>query len=161
MVDERSTDNIIRLAALQRRSAVPTIRIVAGELPRIVAASEQALLTSELPIFVRAGMLVYPVTEVVPASDGRKTITAKLKTVTKDLLLRWLAEAANFERYDARCKTWVTVDPPRQLAGTLIECQDTWPFPRVAGVTTPRAATGRKLFRRAGLRRIDPVVRGG
>jgi putative DNA primase/helicase len=113
------------------------IRVVPGQLPRIVSEAEQALLgNGKLPIFVRAGALMYPVTENVPASDGRTTVTAKLREVVPDLLLRWLAEVATFIRYSARSKTWVKIDPPRQLATTMLASADRWPFPRIAGVVT-------------------------
>jgi putative DNA primase/helicase len=99
--------NIIQLSELQRNSR--TIRVIAGELPRLVDEAEQALVDHGLPIFKRGDTLMHPVRELVPASNGRMTITAKLKVVTTDLLLRWLAEAATYVRYDARKKDWVDI----------------------------------------------------
>ena len=61
------------LAAAWRVTAVPT-----GN------EAEQALLTSELPIFVRAGALVRPVVETVPASRGRWTTIAKFGGINAD-----------------------------------------------------------------------------
>ena len=52
-----------------------------GELPRIVNETEDALLASGVPIFSRAGMLVEPVAESMPAADGRKTVVAQLRGV--------------------------------------------------------------------------------
>jgi hypothetical protein len=54
----------------------PTIKIADGELLRILTEIEDALLASGLPVFSRAGMLVEPVSEVMPAADGRKTVVA-------------------------------------------------------------------------------------
>ena len=119
-----------------RQPKIKTIRIIAGQLSRLVDEAERALIDSGLPIFARGGALMYPVRELVPASGGRTTITAGLKVATLDLVLRWLAEAATFVRYDARSKKWVTVDAPRQLAATLLAGQDRWQFPRIAGVVT-------------------------
>jgi hypothetical protein len=115
-------------------TADTTIRIVAGQLPRIVDEAERALLNAGLPIFVRAGALMYPVTESLPASDGRTTTTVKLTEVPTDLMLDWFARVATFIRFDARRKRWAKIDPPRQIAATLLVRQDRWRFPRVAGV---------------------------
>jgi hypothetical protein len=78
------------------------IRVVAGELPRIVDEAQQALMDRGLPIFARGGLLVHPIQEAVPAPDGRKTMSVRLRTVAPDLMTRWLAEAASFVRYDMR-----------------------------------------------------------
>jgi hypothetical protein len=112
------------------------IRVVAGELPRMVDEAQQALIASGLPIFARGGVLVHPILETVPASDGRNTITVKLRTVAPDLLVRWLAEAAKFVKYEMRRKKWLNTDPPRQVATTILAGADKWPFPRVACVAT-------------------------
>jgi hypothetical protein len=117
---------------------LPTIHVVAGELPRIVSETEQALLAAGAPIFVRAGMLVRPVTEKVPAADGRKTTIARLRSFTVPAMLDWIASAALFERFDARRNRWVTVDPPRAVAEALLAREGNWTFPYVSGIiTTP------------------------
>ena len=84
--------------------------------------------------FCALARLMYPVTETLPASDGRTTTSVKLAEVPADLMLDWLARAATFIRFDGRRKGWVKVDPRRQIAATLLVRQDRWRFPRVAGV---------------------------
>ena len=42
---------------------LPTIRVIAGQLPRVVSETEQALLAAGAPIFFRAGTLVRPCVE--------------------------------------------------------------------------------------------------
>jgi hypothetical protein len=115
-----------------------TIRVVAGELPRIVSETEQALLAAGAPIFIRAGMLVRPVIEKMMAADGRKTMVAKLRPFTVPAMLDWTASAALFERFDARRKRWTTIDPPRAVAEALLAREGLWSIPYVSGViTTP------------------------
>jgi hypothetical protein len=117
---------------------LPTIYVVAGELPRIVSETEQALLAAGAPIFVRAGTLVRPVTEQVPAAGGRKTTIARLRSFTVPAMLDWIASAALFERFDARSKRHVAIDPPRAVAEALLAREGNWAFPYVSGViTTP------------------------
>jgi putative DNA primase/helicase len=115
---------------------VPIIRVIAGDLPRMVDEAQSALMNSGLPIFARGGVLVHPIEEDMPAADGRKTIAVRLRTVAPDLLTRWLAEAAKFVRYDMRRKKWIATDPPRQVTTTILAGEDRWPFPRVACVVT-------------------------
>jgi putative DNA primase/helicase len=117
---------------------LPTIRLVGGQLPRIVRETERALLLSGAPIFSRAGTLVYPTVETVTAADGRKTVTAKLREFTADSLLEPLAEAAIYQRFSIRQKCWVDADPPLQLVRMVLTRNQRWAFPHVSGIiTTP------------------------
>jgi putative DNA primase/helicase len=115
-------------------SRLPIIALKPGELPRIMREAEQAL--AGFPIFARAGSLVYPISESVPAADDRTTLTAKLKTISSDLLLVWLAQAATFLKFNKRSNSWVRTDPPPRLATSLLAVESDWPYPRVVGVAT-------------------------
>jgi putative DNA primase/helicase len=110
------------------------IALKPGELPRIMREAEQAL--AALPIFARAGSLVYPLSETVPAADERTTLTAKLKPISPDLLLVWLAQSATFVKHNKRANAWVRTDPPPRLAASLLAVEGEWPYPRVIGITT-------------------------
>src|SRR4029077_9688996 len=61
-----------------------TIRIVKGEIARMVDEAESALLAvaDSAPIMVRAGMLVQPIIDKLPASHGRMTEVALLRPLT-------------------------------------------------------------------------------
>jgi hypothetical protein len=115
---------------------LPIIPLKAGELPRIMQEAESALTAAGLPIFARAGTLMHPVSETVPAADERTTITAKLKVVSPDLLPAWLAQSAHFIKVDKRSNKWVRTDPPHPLAAALLANEGEWTFPRVVGVAT-------------------------
>lgn len=91
---------------------VPTIRVVAGELPRVVNEAEAALIGSGLPIFSRAGSLVRPILDTIPAAHGRTTTVAKFKELCPDTAVDLLSRVATFERFDRRSDEWVTIDPP-------------------------------------------------
>jgi len=128
-----------------------TIRVVAGELPRIVSEAEQALLAAGAPIFIRAGMLVRPVIEKMMAADGRKTMVAKLRPFVVASMLDWIASAGLFERFDARRKCWTTVDPPRSVAEALLAREGLWTIPYVSGViTTPTLRSDGSLLAEKG-----------
>jgi hypothetical protein len=128
-----------------------TIRIAAGELPRIVSETEQALLAAGAPIFIRAGTLVRPVVDKMMAADGHKTMLAKLRPFTVPAVLDWAASAALFERFDARRKKWSTIDPPRAVAEALLAREGLWTVPYVSGIiTTPTLRSNGSLLAEKG-----------
>jgi hypothetical protein len=117
-------------------AVLPTIRLRAGQLPQAVMEAEQAVLASGACVFKRAGSLVYPLAEDAPAAKGGKTKSLRLRPFTIDSLLLTLAGVAIFQRYDARRKTWVDVDPPERLVRAVLADDGGWPFPSVAGAIT-------------------------
>jgi hypothetical protein len=117
---------------------LPTIRLVSGQLPRVVEETERALLAAGTPVFSRAGALVYPVTETMTAADGRKTVMARLSAFTADSFLEPLAQAGIFQRFSVRRGCWVDTDPPLRLVRMVLSRERCWAFPRVGGIiTTP------------------------
>jgi hypothetical protein len=117
---------------------LPTIRLVNGQLPRAVEETERALLSAGTAIFSRAGTLVYPVAETTTASDGRKTVMARLRPFVVDSFIEPVAEAAIYQRFSLRQNAWTDIDPPLQLVRMVLSRDRRWVFPRVSGViTTP------------------------
>jgi hypothetical protein len=117
---------------------LPTIRLVNGQLPRAVTETERALLSAGTAIFSRAGTLVYPVAETMTASDGRRTVMARLRPFVTDSFIEPVAEAAIFQRFNLRQNAWADIDPPLQLVRMVLSRDRCWVFPRVSGIiTTP------------------------
>jgi putative DNA primase/helicase len=109
-----------------------------GQLLRILGETEDALLASGLPIFSRAGMLVEPVAETMSASDGRKTVVARLRPLSPESFLGPAAESAAFQKYDRKRNQWVDTDPPLRHMRVILASERRWRFPHVSGViTTP------------------------
>jgi hypothetical protein len=86
-----------------------TIHIVASQLRRMLTETEEALLAAGMPIFSRAGILVHPVVETIPAANDCKTTVARLRPFCADSLIEWIADAALFRRFDAKRNQWVDV----------------------------------------------------
>jgi Bifunctional DNA primase/polymerase, N-terminal len=129
----------------------PIIRIVGGQLPRIINETEDALVASGLPIFSRAGTLAEPVAETMLAAGERKTVVAQLHAFSSDSFLKPVAEAATFQKFNARRNDWVEIDPPLQLVRTVLANPRCWKFPRVSGViTTPTLRPDGSLLDDAG-----------
>jgi Bifunctional DNA primase/polymerase, N-terminal len=120
------------------QGARPVIQIMDGQLLRILSETEDALLASGLPVFSRAGMLVEPVAENMSASDGRKTVVARLRPLTPESFLGPAAESAAFQKYDRKRNAWIDTDPPLRHVRVILASERRWRFPHVTGViTTP------------------------
>ena len=116
----------------------PTIRVIAGKLHITTTEAEDALIASGLPIYQRGDGLVQPVVREVPASRGRTTLAAGLGEMNPYSLVDLMSATAQYERYDARSEDWMRINPPNQVAQTLLSRQGRWRFPVVAGIiTTP------------------------
>src|SRR5262249_11776600 len=114
------------------------IRIVKGEIARIVDEAEATLLAvaDAVPIMVRAGMLVQPIVDQLPASHDRTTDVTLLKPLTNANIIYLLNKhAATFWQYDKHSNKYLAVDPPSSVATQLLE-KGHWQFPKVAGVIT-------------------------
>lgn len=122
-------------------SKIPIIRIVGGHLDKTSSEGEAALIESGLPIYQRGRSLVRPIRAYVPASRNRRTIAAGLAQIGPAGMVDRLCQAAKWMRYDSRLKgdnKWKRVDPPQQVAATILSRVGDWTFPVIAGViTTP------------------------
>ena len=118
--------------------ARPLIRVAGGDLAREADEAERALIGAGLPIFVRAGVLVSPVCEEAPAAKDRKTIITRLRKLTVDGIFDRLSRYADFQRYDARAKKLLSIDPPERVAKIILSREGAGKFPQIVGViTTP------------------------
>lgn len=91
----------------------PTIRIVPGEIHRVVDVAERELAHSRRH-YQRGGLIVTVVTD----PGTRET---RIQDVSQAALVRSLAGAALWERFDARAQGWVRTDPPARHAGVLFD----------------------------------------
>jgi Bifunctional DNA primase/polymerase, N-terminal len=114
---------------------LPTIRIVEGDLANAVDQAQAALIAAHVPIFVRAGLLVEPVTRERQA-HYRQTKVTLFAPLSKHKLAYLLNKyAARFEHYDKRRRAWVEIDPPSKVTESLLDLRS-WQFPEVVGVVS-------------------------
>ncbi len=104
----------------------PTIRIVAGEIHRIVDAAERELARSGRH-YQRGGLVVTVVTD--PGIHE-----TRVQEVSQPALVRALAGAATWERFDARSKDWARVDPPARHAAVLHDASSYTHLPVLNGI---------------------------
>lgn len=135
----------------------PTIRVVGGFIDKTATEGEDALIASGKPIYQRGRSLVRPVMSEVPASKGRTTISAGLLGIDGAAMVDRLCQVAIWERYDARSKDWVRIDPPTKAAATILSRSGEWKFPPIAGViTAPTLRPDGTLLTAPG---YDPITR--
>jgi hypothetical protein len=105
----------------------PTIRIMPGEIHRIVDAGERELAHLKR-FYQRGGLIVTVVTD--PAN--RET---RVQDISQPALLRALAGAASWERYDLRSSDWVRTDPPARHTNVLFDSTSYNHLPVLNGLT--------------------------
>jgi hypothetical protein len=117
---------------------LPIIQIKDGELSLLATKAEELLIAAGVPIYQRSGRLVRPIIETVDATRGRKTKIAQLKVLDETYLRDLLGRHARCEKYNARSKKMVPVNPPMEIAATVIARQGDWKFKAISGViSTP------------------------
>jgi len=104
----------------------PTIRVMPGELNRVVDAAERELAQSHR-FYQRGGLIVTVVTD----PGTRET---RVQEIGPPALQRALAGAATWERFDARCQDWARIDPPARHAGVLFDSPSYPHLPVLSGL---------------------------
>ncbi len=121
----------------------PTIKVEAGELHRIVDASE-LLLADTKRYYQRGGLIVAVHTE---PESGATTI----KPVSQPALLRALSGAAVWTRYDKRADDDVVCDPPQRHIGVLFDSEVYNHLPALSGIARqPHLRADASLVTKAG-----------
>jgi hypothetical protein len=106
---------LLQFLGIESRAArmKPTIRVIAGEIHRVVDAAEKELaLTGRY--YQRGGLIVTVVTD-----PG--TRESSVQESNHPSLVQALAGAAMWERYDGRSKAWERIDPPARPVTLLYD----------------------------------------
>lgn len=113
--EDRRVRDLLRVLDIEASAALmkPTIRVIAGEMNRVVDAAERELAQSRR-YYQRGGLIVTVVTD-----PG--THETRLQDISQQALVRALAGAAMWERYDKRSEDWVRSDPPARHASVLFD----------------------------------------
>jgi len=112
----------------------PQIRIVPGEIPRVVNEAEDALLLLGREIYQRGGLVVRPVLTTFKASKQRDIQGWHLVPLSRPYLVDTLTCAAQFTKYNGRSKSWITTDAPDKVAEIYLSRQGRWRLPTLTGI---------------------------
>lgn len=104
----------------------PVIRVVPGDLNRVVDAAEKELANGGR--HYQAGGLIVSV-ETDPTTGD-----PKISAISEPALTLELSVTASWEKYDGRTKDWVRCDPPTRHTKILYEAKNFRYLPALAGV---------------------------
>ncbi len=104
----------------------PVIRVVEGELNRVVNAAEKVL-AARGHHFQYGGLIVSVTTNPVTGDPNIQPTSAQALT-------NELSQAAAWEKYDGRVKDWIPCDPPARHVGILFDAHTYNHLPVLAGV---------------------------
>jgi len=104
----------------------PVIRVLAGDLHRVVDAAEKEL-ANRGRHYQSGGLIVSVSTE--PTSGDPFIVPTSAPALTRELSV-----AATWEKYDGRAEDWVRCDPPTRHAAILYDAQSFRHLPPLAGV---------------------------
>ncbi len=104
----------------------PVIRVVTGDLHRVVDAAEKEL--AGLGRHYQSGGLIVSVT-TDPTTGDPSVVPTSAPALTKELSV-----AAIWEKFDGRIKEWARCDPPQRHTAILYDAQDFRHLPPLSGV---------------------------
>ena len=104
----------------------PVIRIVAGEMHRVVNAAERVL--ANLGKYYQSGGLIVSVHTDATTGDP-SIIPINIPTLTRELSV-----AASWEKFDGRSKDWVPSDPPQRHTSILFDSKSFRYLPPLSGL---------------------------
>jgi hypothetical protein len=116
----------------------PQIRVVDGQLDRVVAETEKAVLKSpDLEIYQFAGRLVRPIRQEARQSDEgvtRDLGAVTLHQISAPWLVVELTKAITWLRWEGRKDDWKPVDCPSKVATGYLAQAGNWQVPRLKGI---------------------------
>jgi hypothetical protein len=104
----------------------PVIRVIAGDLSRVVDAAEKELATRGRH-YQLGGLIVSVTTD--PVSGDPAILPTSAPALTRELSI-----AATWEKFDGRAKEWMPCDPPSRHTTILYDAQQYRYLPPLAGV---------------------------
>jgi hypothetical protein len=97
----------------------PTVRLIVGEIERIVDEAEAALIKARRGLYQRDNRIVFVAYSPAKTATGADTATIQILERGEHALIVDMAASANFERFDKRVKGWVAADPPISIVKAL------------------------------------------
>jgi hypothetical protein len=134
---------VVSIAATRRRKLKPienpneprpVIRLVRGDIERIVDESERALIKGERGLYQRDNLIVSVVSTPAITAHGQEIVAQRVAECGDYELVEHLDCAANFEKFDARAEGYVVADPPLWIVKTLRERKGKLRFPVLTGI---------------------------
>ena len=125
---ERHIRDLLNFLSVDVKSArmKPIIRVVKGEMHRIVDIAESELAATQ-QYYQRGGIIVSVYTD-------KNTKQTLIQAVSQPELVRVLSGVATWEQFDGRAKDWVRIDPPARHAMILFDSNSYRHLPAINGL---------------------------
>lgn len=121
----------------------PIIRVVKGEMHRIVDIAESELAATQ-QYYQRGGIVVAVYTD-------RNTKQTLIQAVSQSELVRALSGIATWEQFDGRAKDWTRIDPPARHVQILFDANSYRHLPAINGIARqPYLRSDESLMKLAG-----------
>jgi hypothetical protein len=135
----------------------PVMKVGGGRLSDLADQAETLLIEAGVQFYERSNRLARPIVKIVDTFHGRKTSVAQLARIDTIYARDMLCRIAVWVRFDIRSKTSVRIDPPADVAATMLARAGEWAFPSLAGiVTTQTMRPDGTIFSEPG---YDPATR--
>lgn len=119
------------------RETLPTIKVLPGELPRVIDEAEAALLQyPEHGIYRFGSKLVQIVWDRVRVSGGGNDEVLRHSVINSAAMLEHFSAAAKFEHWSKTAEDFVPCDCPKQVAESYVARDGRWKVPPLLGVVT-------------------------
>lgn len=111
------------------------VRWVAGTLDKVWRQTEHILIEAGAPVYVRGGHLVQPLWRWEKSAGERDVLTMQFVSYNVPRLSDVVAHQARiqYQKFDARSKKWLNIDPPKDVIERLIVIGH-WSFRTVIGL---------------------------
>ena len=118
-----------------RGLVLPIIRITGGSLPVTVDQAEQFLIEYDADVFQRGDFVVRPAPIMMPLADQRQIFGLRLVPIRTQHLVERLTRIVDFQRYDARSRSFKSIDCPSNVAAAYLQRTGQWQLRHLAGIT--------------------------
>ena len=113
---------------------LPTIRIIRGDIERVVDEAEIALIRAGRGLYQRANAIVCVIEVPAKAAHGRVVSELQISERGDHALLEDISCSARFEQFDKRAGDYVICDPPMWVVLTMRERRGRLKFPVLSGI---------------------------
>jgi len=94
----------------------PQLRVVKGELPRVVDAAERLLIAADRELYEFGDQVVRPALGPLRIADNKTTVGLRLLPVHMHHMIERFTRCIEFVKYDGRKDEWLAVDCPDPVA---------------------------------------------
>jgi hypothetical protein len=114
----------------------PVVHTGGGRLHESVDEAERILVKSDPQVYAFGDQIVRPAPRPIPIADDKTTVGLRLVPVTPEHMADRFSRLIDFQKYNAKSQTWVSIDCPRVIALTYLARVGLWRAPQLKMLTT-------------------------